>query len=173
MEDTLDLFADIDEVNAILQQCETDSIEILCDTKAMVCPISGCRGITFPSKTKFSRHWEEKHKLQSVKYLCPVSNCSAECKRKTDMRNHIKGKHESDTKKMEYILAKCETVVRENKGYVDPGLYVYRGRTMLSTEERQSTQTVPLEFEVRFWSKSSPNQPGRKGRSYRHQRREG
>lgn len=39
-DDTLDLFAEIrlmiDEVNAILQQCKTDSIEILYDAKVMV-----------------------------------------------------------------------------------------------------------------------------------------
>ena len=62
MEDTVDLFADVNEMNSILENCEADSIEVLYQTN-MVFPVLGCIGITFPSKAKFTRHWEEKKSL--------------------------------------------------------------------------------------------------------------
>lgn len=130
MEDFLDLFADLNEVNAVLGQCQTEYIEVLYDPSGMECPIIGCKGTKFPSKSKFTRHWEERHKMSTTKYICSVHGCNAECRRKSDMRTHIRRIHENNTDTGEFILAKCEVIQRENKGYLDPGLYIFRGTTM-------------------------------------------
>lgn len=55
----------------------------------MVCPVLGYIGMTFPSKAKFTRQWEEKHRLLFNKYLFSVNGCNAECRRKTYMKSHI------------------------------------------------------------------------------------
>ena len=53
----------------------------------MVFPVIGSIGITFPSKSKFTRHWEKKHRVLSNKYLCSVIGCNDECRRKTVMKS--------------------------------------------------------------------------------------
>lgn len=55
-DDFLDLFADIEEVNEVLRQCEAEFLEVKFDPKGMACPVSGCNVITFPTKSKFTRH---------------------------------------------------------------------------------------------------------------------
>lgn len=42
------------------------------------------------------------------------------------MKTHIR-LHDSNADKAEFILTKCEILQRENKGCLDPGLYVFRG----------------------------------------------
>jgi hypothetical protein len=121
------LFADVDEVNAVLQNCAAECIEVKYDPKAMLCPVVGCIGIQFPTKTRFQRHWEEKHRLQTRKFLCPIAGCSAEVRRRSDMRTHLKTKHERDPQRVEVILEKCQSLIRENRGYIDPGLFIYKG----------------------------------------------
>lgn len=107
-DDTLDIFADLDEVN----ECETNFIEVKFDPKAMKCPVLGCNGIMFPCKTKFNRHWEEKHVLQPTKYLCPLAGLFAGCRGKSEMRAHVREKHERDPQCLETILQKCSYSVR-------------------------------------------------------------
>lgn len=121
------MFADLNEVNAVLEHCQTDYIEVLYDASDKVFPVLGCKGTKFPSKSKFSRHWEERHKLTTTKYLCSVSGCLAECRRRSDMKTHIRRVHESNAEKAKFILPKCEVQHRENRGYLDPGLYVFKG----------------------------------------------
>lgn len=106
-DDTIDFFADVYEVNEILKQCNTKFIEVKFDPQAMKCPVLGCKGIMFPCKTKFNRHWEEKHLLQPTKYICPLTGCLAECRRKSDMKAHVREKHGRDPQCLETILQKC------------------------------------------------------------------
>jgi hypothetical protein len=73
--------------------------------------------IKFPTKTKFNRHWEERHRIQTRKFLCPLAG-----RRKSDMRTHLRTKHENDPQRLETILLKCPSVVRENKGYIDSAI---------------------------------------------------
>uniref|UniRef100_K1RA86 Uncharacterized protein n=1 Tax=Magallana gigas TaxID=29159 RepID=K1RA86_MAGGI len=136
-DDFLDLFADIEEVNEVLRQCETEFLEVKFYPRGMGCPVSGCNGIMFPTKTKFTRHWEERHRIQTRKFLCPVAGCSAECRRMSDMKAHLRSKQEKDPQRLETILLKCQSVVRENKGYIDQGLFIFKGASV--TEE---TKTV-------------------------------
>lgn len=127
VDDFHDLFTDIEEVNK--GQCETDLIE--------VSPVNGCIGIIFPTKTKFTRHWEEKHRIHARKFLSPMAGCLAECRLKSDMKAHLRTKHEKDPQRLEAILLKCQSVVREKKGYIDPGLYIFKGASV--TEETKTS----------------------------------
>lgn len=104
----------------------SDRLHILYDASDMVCLVLGCKWTKIPPKSKFSRHWEERHKLATTKYLCSVSGCLAEFRRRSDMKTHIGRLHESDAEKVEFILTKCEVLQRENKGYLDRRLYVFR-----------------------------------------------
>lgn len=78
--------------------------------EGMKCPVIGCTRIKFPSKSKFAHHWEEKHKLSVTKYVCSVAGCHTKCRRKSDMRAHIKRTHENNIENVEFILAKCEVI---------------------------------------------------------------
>lgn len=63
----------------------------------------------------------------TIKYICSVVGCNAECRRKTDMEAHIRRIHEQSKEGVEFILAKCEARTQENNSYVDPGILVYKG----------------------------------------------
>lgn len=150
------MFADIEEVNEVLLQCERDFFEVKFYPRGMACPVSGCNGIMFPTKTKFTRHWEERHRIQTRKFLCPVAGCSAECRRKSDMKAHLRSKHEKDPQRLETILLKCQSVVRENKGYIDPKLFIFKGASV--TEE---TKTVlPTVQEIAETAQSDKDRTG-------------
>lgn len=43
------------------------------------------------------------------------------------MKTHIRRVHESNAEKAKFILPKCEVQHRENRGSLDPGLYVFKG----------------------------------------------
>jgi hypothetical protein len=65
------------------------------------------------------------------------------------MRAHIKRAHQATEERMEFILAKCEVSTKENRGYLDPGLYTYRGTTLghttCETQERPTPDLAPVE----------------------------
>jgi hypothetical protein len=56
-----------------------------------------------------------------------ISGCSAKVRRRSDMRTHLKTIHERDPQWVEIILEKCQSLIRENRGYIDPGLFIYKG----------------------------------------------
>lgn len=106
----------------------------------MVCALSGCNGIIFTTKTKFTRHLNERHRVQARELLCPVVGCLVECRHKSDMKDSLRTKHETDPQRLEAILLKCQSVVRENKGYIDTGLYyIFKGASVT-----RETKTVLL-----------------------------
>lgn len=43
------------------------------------------------------------------------------------MKTHIRRVHENNAEKAEFILIKFEVIQRENRGYLDPGLYSFKG----------------------------------------------
>ncbi|KAK3094765.1 hypothetical protein FSP39_005924 [Pinctada imbricata] len=140
-DDALDLLADLEEVNQFHGQAE---IEFFYESGDMSCPIEGCnQEVKYVSKWKWQRHWEERHVRQAVKYLCSVASCKAECRRRSDMRAHIKAKHERDPDRAEDVLIKCEKQVRENRGFIDPGFFMYKGRTLY----RNIDQAGPIQEE--------------------------
>ena len=93
-------------------------------------PLDRCsRIINFFTNYKYTRHWAERHIKVSTKLYCAVAVCRAVCRR-TDIKTRIKCRHfERDQTKVNIILAKCEKIREENKGFIDPGFYAYRGRT--------------------------------------------
>ena len=104
-DDTLDLFADMDQVNDLMMGGD---IEFYYESGNMSCPIHNCNpNLKFVIKEKWQRHWEERHVLENIKYICAVATCHAECRRRTDMRAHIILKHERNPVRAEDILAKC------------------------------------------------------------------
>ena len=140
------LTVDMEEVaeNGLEQQ----QIEFFYHPGLMSCPIEGCNpDLKFYSKGKWQRHWEEKHTQSLVKYVCSVKECGTTCKRRADMRAHIKLRHERDVDRAEHVLNKCERRILENKGYINPGFFTYRGRTQrataAATEEAVPTVDVP------------------------------
>lgn len=88
------------------------------------------------SVDQVTRHLEERHRIQARKFLCPVAGCLAECRRKSDMKAHVSSKHEKDPQRLEAALLKCQSVVRENKSYIDPGLFISKGAS--PTEETKT-----------------------------------
>ncbi|KAK3107274.1 hypothetical protein FSP39_010892 [Pinctada imbricata] len=147
MEDALDLMVDMEEVAEMIA-LEQQQIEFFYHPGLMSCPIDGCNpDLKFYSKGKWQRHWEEKHTLSSVKYLCSVKGCGTTCKRRADMRAHIKLRHERDVDRAEQVLNKCEKKIMENRGYINPGFFTYRGRTQrassAATEEVPPTMDIP------------------------------
>ena len=110
----------------------------------MKCPVEECNQSKFASKGKFQRHWEEKHVKTNIKYFCSVSKCSAVCRRRYDMKTHMrKVHHMSDNKLVEDAVVKCKKCVEENKGFVDPGFWIYKGKTLFpKTDKVSSTSTA-------------------------------
>lgn len=95
-------------------------------TSGMKCPIEGCTAAesTFVIRSKFVRHWEEKHEAFSSKYECAVKGCQSLVRRKEDMRLHIASKHgEKDSHLINSVLSKCSVVKVQNKGFIDPGFF--------------------------------------------------
>lgn len=103
----------------------------------MACPVSRCNGIMFHTKNKFIQDWEERHRIQARKFLCPVAGCLAESRRKSDRKAYLRTKHEKDPQRLEAILLKCQSVGREKKGYIDPGLFIFKSDSVI-----EATKTV-------------------------------
>ena len=97
----------------------------------MQCPIDECSNTKFASKGKFQRHWEEKHEKNNMKYLCTIGRCTAECRRRYDLKIHMKMRHEMrDDVEIEEAMNRCQKVVSEKRGFVNPGLWTFRGKTL-------------------------------------------
>ena len=92
----------------------------------MKCPIEGCTAGRFTFKCKYARHWTEKHVQISIKCHCSVRNCTVTCRRRYDMKTHLKEVHrERDRLRVEDLTRKCEKTVMENRGYTDPGFVTF------------------------------------------------
>ena len=95
-------------------------------TSGMKCPIDGCTAAEskFVIKSKFVRHWEEKHEPFSSKFECAVKGCKSLVRRKEDMRLHVTLKHrETDPHMINSVLSKCLVIKVQNKGFIDPGFF--------------------------------------------------
>ena len=122
MEFELDLTVDEKEMEAVLK--EEQKIEFYYSV-GMDCPVDFCNASGFWSKKKYMHHWFECHRETSSSYHCAVKNCQATCSRRTDMRTHIRNKHEKDPHHIENILQKCQVVHCVNSQFVDPGFFYF------------------------------------------------
>lgn len=131
--DILLISADADEYNAF--DVGQNESEILFE-KGMECPVPGCNvNSIFLTQAKFLRHWEERHIERTIKYECPVKNCKTMTKRRSDMKHHIKQKHqETNEIIIADLLKKCPHRVVEATNYVDPIFYSYQGRKAMASK---------------------------------------
>ncbi|CAG2237483.1 unnamed protein product [Mytilus edulis] len=132
----IQIFADGDFNDEDLE----NRIEFFYTPITMQCPIDGCNAGRFGSKAKYQRHWDEKHLYLTISYSCPERLCKSVCRRKADMKQHLKKVHDiENVLKLETQLTTCKKEVRENKGFVDPGVFIFRGRTKLATTTTSTT----------------------------------
>ncbi|XP_071180040.1 uncharacterized protein [Mytilus edulis] len=113
----------------------------------MQCPVEDCGAKSFENRTKYQRHWEEKHTMKCVKYECSVAGCLASCRRKHDIKIHLVRQHYmTDMRLIQSAVEKCQKTQRNNKGFIDPGFFIYKNRVLVpdsagSTERENSSNT--------------------------------
>ena len=111
------------------------------NSASMMCPIDGCEAEIFHSRAKYMRHWNERHVPKFIKYTCSI--CSISCRRRYDMKVQISRVHNiKDPVKIELKTADCNKTVMNNRGFIDPGFWVFKGRTTSSTTTTTSSATV-------------------------------
>ncbi|CAC5411255.1 unnamed protein product [Mytilus coruscus] len=93
---------------------ESDKVEFFFKLRGLMqCPVEECGTNKFASRTKYLRHWEEKHMEICVTYTCCMNGCQATCKRRHDIKTHlsrIHGVHDKLT--LEASVAKINKVNR-------------------------------------------------------------
>ncbi|VDI67218.1 Hypothetical predicted protein [Mytilus galloprovincialis] len=98
----------------------------------MQCPVDDCGAKSFENRTKYQRHWEEKHTMKCVKYECSVAGCLASCRRKHDIKIHLVRQHYmTDMRLIQSAVEKCQKTQRNNKGFIDPGFFIYKNRVLV------------------------------------------
>ncbi|CAC5408208.1 unnamed protein product [Mytilus coruscus] len=110
----------------------------------MRCPIADCDfGGRFLTKTKYSRHWEERHISSVQKYECPIQYCRGVLRRRSDMKSHIKFVHgEKNDTRIEEITLKSRKIVEHSKNFINPGFFVFKGRTQKSVDSSKPTTST-------------------------------
>lgn len=84
------------------------------------CPLADCNfGVRFLSKTKYARHWEERHLSSVQKLEDPIQYWRSRLKRRSDLKSHIQFVH-GDKKdiRIEKILLKSKKVVEYSKNFI-------------------------------------------------------
>ena len=108
---------------------------------SMRCPIDGCEAGRFHSRVKYMRHWNERHLPTCIKYTCLT--CYISYRRTYDMKVHICRVHNiKDPVQIELKTVQCKKTVMNNRGFIDPGFWVFKGRTTPSTTNTKSSATV-------------------------------
>ncbi|CAC5378549.1 unnamed protein product [Mytilus coruscus] len=112
----------------------------------MRCPIADCDfGGRFLTKTKYSRHWEERHISSVQKYECPIQYCRGVLRRRSDMKSHIKFVHgEKNDTRIEEITLKSRKIVEHSKNFINPGFFVFKGRTQKSVDSSKPTTSTTI-----------------------------
>ncbi|CAC5422994.1 unnamed protein product [Mytilus coruscus] len=98
----------------------------------MKCPIEGCTALD-------RKTCEDKHKIP---HDCSIRNCTVTCRRRYDMKTHIKEVHREEHRlRIEDLTCKCEKTVMENRGYLDPGFLTFKGRTVKTASSTVSSSS--------------------------------
>jgi hypothetical protein len=134
MEAEIDIFVHDDE-RAFLDKENKEEVFYSCD---MTCPVFGCSKSAFTSKKSYLRHWDECHRRMKISYQCAVASCQVTCRKRTDMRTHIRNRHDRNTQRVEDILTKCQVLKQENRKFIDPGAFEFRGRAKIGMEKAGS-----------------------------------
>lgn len=112
----------------------------------MRCPIADCDfGGRFLTKTKYSRHWEERHISSVQKYECPIQYCRSVLRRRSDMKSHIKFIHgEKNDTRLEEITVKSRKIIEHSRNFINPGFFIFKGRTQKSVDSSKPTTSTTV-----------------------------
>lgn len=72
------------------------------------------------------------------------------------MRIHLRTKDEKVRRRLEVILLKCQSVVRENKGYIYQGLFICKGASVIEA----TTTFLPTMQEIAETVQSDKDRTG-------------
>ncbi|VDI31461.1 Hypothetical predicted protein [Mytilus galloprovincialis] len=73
------------------------------------------------------------------------------------MKQHLKKVHDiENVLKLETQLTTCKKEVRENKGFVDPGVFIFRGRAKLATTTTSTTSLTNTVTTMEYKNRSQP-----------------
>lgn len=113
----------------------TPEVEFYFSSKqSMKCPVEGCPVESFSSKSKFDRHWMERHLQKITKYLCSMNNCPASILRRYDMKKHLCNIHKiTEPERLEMWTNFCKTTEFDNPNFIDPSPLSYRFRSISSS----------------------------------------
>ncbi|CAC5419742.1 unnamed protein product [Mytilus coruscus] len=123
---------------------ESDKVEFFFKPRGLMqCPVEECGTNKFASRTKYLRHWEEKHMEICVTYTCCMNGCQATCKRRHDIKTHLSRIHGiQDKLTLEASVAKINKVVQDNRGFIDPGFWIYKNRMDQPATPTTSASTI-------------------------------
>jgi hypothetical protein len=109
------------------------------------CPIDGCGAAVVHRKCKqFRRHWEASHTPECTYWMCSL--CGGGFKRRTDIRRHLRIRHQQSETGAETTLAECELKKRRNPSYQDPGFFTFNvqaGRNGSGSVSSLPSHTAP------------------------------
>lgn len=87
----------------------------------MNCPVISCGFGSFNTRKSYSRHWETKHKPHHIIFHCSIPGCKSTCKRKTDMRYHLRSIHHLNQLSLENQLQLCNHEIQPKNNFIDTG----------------------------------------------------
>lgn len=87
----------------------------------MNCPVISCGFGSFNTRKSYSRHWETKHKPHHIIFHCSIPGCKSTCKRKTDMRYHLRSIHHLNQLSLENQLQLCNHEIQLKNNFIDTG----------------------------------------------------
>ncbi|CAC5404149.1 unnamed protein product [Mytilus coruscus] len=127
----------------------------------MLCPVTDCDfGGKFATKTKYSRHWEERHIFSVQKMECAIQHCTSRLRRKSDMKSHLRYVHgERDGRRVEEIMMKCQKVTETGKKFINLGFFVFKGRTQKSVDSSKPTSSSQSNISTATTSSSTVTAP--------------
>ena len=81
----------------------------------------------------------KKHIPTAIKYHCSVASCTVTCRRRYDMKVHMRDQHwQRDETLIEQMTDRCRRSVLENRGFINPGYLEFKGNFAVN-----STVSVP------------------------------
>lgn len=122
----MSLLMDTDVLDLLVQ--DEDREELLLSSSClfvfhsgMNCPVISCGFGSFNTRKSYSRHWETKHKPHHIIFHCSIPGCKSTCKRKTDMRYHLRSIHHLNQLSLENQLQLWNHEIQLKNNFIDTG----------------------------------------------------